>query len=164
MTRQWTLRESITVRASAESVYAAVTDLRNMSRWSPECIGTRRLGGGGPVAVGTRFLGFNRKGPFVWFTACRVTVARPSHEFAFHVGAFGLPVAGWGYLVEPDGEGTVRVTEYWEDLRTGRGSRLTELLGRVFSGTRPADRADLNRAGMRVTLDRLRATVEQSRP
>ncbi|MFJ5925073.1 SRPBCC family protein [Kitasatospora sp. NPDC092948] len=161
MTRLWTLRESVTVHASAEAVYAAVTDLRNMARWSPECIGIRRLGGG-PVAEGARFLGFNRKGPFVWFTDCRVTVARASQEFAFHVGAFGLPVASWGYLIEPDGPDAVRVTEYWEDLRTGRGSRLTDLLGRVFSGTRPADRAGVNRAGMRATLGRLRTAVEST--
>ncbi|MGW4382212.1 SRPBCC family protein [Kitasatospora sp. NPDC004531] len=162
MTRQWTLRESVTVRASAESVYAAVTDLRNMARWSPECIGVRRLGGG-PVAVGARFLGFNRKGPFLWFTDCRVTTAEPSREFAFHVGVFGLSVASWGYLIEPEGPDAVRVTEYWEDLRTGPGSRLTDLLARVFSGTRPADRAALNRTGMRATLARLRTDVEQTR-
>ncbi|MFD5428207.1 hypothetical protein [Streptomyces sp. NPDC127084] len=53
-----------------------------------------------------------------------------------------------------------RVTEYWEDLRTGRGARLAELLGRVFTGTPPADRAELNRAGMRTTLGRIKAAVE----
>ncbi|KDN87064.1 SRPBCC family protein [Kitasatospora cheerisanensis] len=164
MERQWTLRESVTVHASAESVYAALRDLRNMARWSPECIGIRRLGRG-PVAEGTRFLGFNRKGLFLWFTDCRVTTARAPHEFAFRVVVFGLPVARWGYLVEAAGTpDAVRVTEYWEDLRTGPGSRVTELLGRVFTGTRPTDRAALNRDGMRATLARLRATVEQPEP
>ncbi|MFJ1792025.1 SRPBCC family protein [Kitasatospora griseola] len=159
MTRQWTLRESVTVHASAEAVYAALEDLQNLARWSPECIAIRRLGGG-PVTEGTRFLGFNRKGLFLWFTDCRVTTARAAREFAFRVSTFGLPVATWGYLVEPEGPDAVRVTEYWEDLRTGRGSGLTELLGRVFTGTRPADRAALNSAGMRATLARLRAAVE----
>ncbi|MFG2698290.1 SRPBCC family protein [Kitasatospora sp. NPDC048407] len=163
MTRQWTVRESVTVHASAESVYAALRDIRNLARWSPECFAIRTLGRG-PVTEGTRFLGFNRKGPFVWFTDCRVSTARAPQEFAFRVAIFGLPVASWGYLIEPDGPDAVRVTEYWEDLRTGRGSRLTEFLGRAFTGTRPTDRAEINRAGMRATLERLRAAVESTHP
>ncbi|RKE17845.1 SRPBCC family protein [Streptomyces sp. TLI_171] len=161
MSRLWTVRESVTVHASAEAVYAAVGDLPNLARWSPECIAVRQVGRG-PVRPGTRFLGFNRKGPFLWFTDCRVTVARASEEFAFRVGIFGLPVAVWGYLVEPAGPGAVLVTEYWEDLRTGPRSGLTELLGRVFTGTRPTDRAALNRAGMRATLERLKSAVESA--
>ncbi|MEU2155231.1 hypothetical protein ABZ532_09430 [Streptomyces sp. NPDC019396] len=78
---------------------------------------------------------------------------------AFRVTVFGLPVAEWGYRCEPEGSGT-RVTEYWQDLRTGRGAPLAELLGRVFTGTPPADRAEINRAGMRTTLGRIKAAAE----
>ncbi len=56
----------------------------------------------------------------------------------------------------PEGERT-RVTETWQDLRTGRGSRLTVLLGAVFAGTGPDRRIAVNRAGMRTTLARLAA-------
>jgi hypothetical protein len=154
--RLWKLQESIVVDALPANVYAALAHLPNMGKWSPECFyvwhrdKTAREGAG--------FVGFNRKGPLVWFTNCRVTVADAPREFAFRVSTFGLPVALWGYRLEPEGEGT-RVTEYWQDLRSGPGARLTELLGLVFTGTRPAARAMANRAGMRTTLRRLKQAV-----
>lgn len=143
--------------ARADELYAAISRVRNMGRWSPECFAVWHRGPA--VGQGTRFVGLNRKGPFVWFTLCRVVVADPPAEFAFEASIFGLPVALWGYRLQPEGSGT-RVTEYWRDLRTGRGSRLTELLGLVFTGTRPEDRAELNRTGMRRTLERIRTAAE----
>lgn len=136
--------------APPERVYAAVAEVRRMARWSPECIGVwvlRRRPDGGP---GT-FVGFNRRGPFVWFTTCKVAVADPGREFAFDVSTFGLPVARWGYRFSPaDGDRT-EVLEYWEDRRT-RGAMT---LGRIFTGRSSAVRPDVNRDGMRVTLERL---------
>ncbi|GGO90657.1 SRPBCC family protein [Wenjunlia tyrosinilytica] len=157
MEREWTAEESIVVGASAERVYRAVADVERMGRWSPECraVWVPRP----PVRCGTRFLGLNRKGPWVWVTECRVQQADPGRGFAFRVTTFGLPVALWGYRFEPEAGGT-RVTEYWQDLRTGRLSGLTELLGRAFTGTRPADRHRVNRAGMRTTLERLKRALE----
>lgn len=152
MKRRWKVQESIVVEASAEELYAALSHVRNMGKWSPECFLVWHRGR--TVREGSRFVGFNRKGPWVWFTNCRVTVADAPHEFAFGVRTFGLPVALWGYRLEREGDAT-RVTEYWQDLRTGPGARLTELLGRAFTGTRPDDRADANSAGMRATLQRL---------
>jgi len=151
--RVWKAEESVVVGAPAQDVYAAVSELRNMGRWSPECFAVWCRGQ--VVREGTRFVGFNRKGLLFWFTTCRVTRAERPCEFAFQVTTFGLPVALWGYRFEPEGAAT-RVTEYWEDLRTGPGSRAAELLGRVFTGTPPAARAEINRAGMRTTLGRLR--------
>jgi len=154
--RVWKVEESALVGASVEDVYAAVSEVRNMGRWSPECFAVWCRGQ--EVREGTRFVGFNRKGLLLWFTTCRVTRAERPDEFAFQVTTFGLPVALWGYRFEPEGTAT-RVTEYWEDLRTGRGAWMSEFLGRVFAGTRPADRAEINRAGMRATLDRLAAAL-----
>ncbi|MEU5538921.1 SRPBCC family protein [Streptomyces sp. NPDC020362] len=154
--RLWKVEESVLVDASAQDAYAAVCDLRNMGKWSPECFGVWIRGR--RVRAGTGFVGFNRKGFLVWFTTCRVVRAEQPDEFAFRVTAFGLPVALWGYRFQPEG-GATRVTEYWEDLRTGPGARTAEFLGRVFTGTRPADRAEVNRAGMRTTLGRLKAAL-----
>ncbi|MFJ3828880.1 SRPBCC family protein [Streptomyces sp. NPDC090046] len=181
--RRWNLEEHIVVDAAPADVHRMVSDLRNMGRWSPEC---RRVWGARPPArPGSRFVGLNRRGPFVWFTTGRIKAVRApatapeaataakaaaatdgSGEFTFDVGIFGLPIARWGYRFEPEGEGT-RVTETWQDLRTGRGSRLTVLLGTVFAGTAPDRRIAVNRAGMRTTLARLAAAcggVTQPRP
>ncbi|MGW1267820.1 SRPBCC family protein [Streptomyces sp. NPDC002491] len=161
MERLWEIEESIVVDAPGSDVYAALSQLRNMGRWSPECFYVWHRGT--TAREGTGFVRFNRKGPLVWFTTCRVTVAEAPHEFAFRVSSFGLPVALWGYRLEPEGDGTL-VTEYWRDLRSGAGARVTELLGRLFTGTRPEARAAANRAGMRTTLLRLSQAVTAERP
>ncbi|MFJ7068113.1 SRPBCC family protein [Streptomyces sp. NPDC101115] len=152
--RRWSLEESVRVDADRSTLYGLVSDLRNMGRWSPECRGVwvRRP----PVRTGTRFVGFNRRGPFLWFTTGRVTTARPGEEFVFDVGVFGLPIARWGYRFETE-EGGTRVTETWQDLRTGRGGGLASLLGTVFAGTNPERRIAVNRHSMRTTLARLAA-------
>lgn len=156
MSRQFEIEECILVDAAPETVYRLVADLRAMGRWSPEC---RRVWLSGPTArPGTRFVGFNRRGLFVWFTTGRVAVAAPGAEFTFDVGVLNLPIARWRYRFEPEGAGT-RVTESWQDLRTGRGARAAELLGLVFAGTGPARRIEVNRAGIRTTLARLAAAA-----
>ncbi|MGI5404929.1 SRPBCC family protein [Streptomyces sp. CA-135486] len=156
--RQWQVEESIFIEAPVERVYDAVADVRAMGNWSPECKavwGVPR----GPVALGARFIGFNRKGPWVWFTECRVTQAEPGEGFAFRVATFGLPVALWGYRFAAEADGT-RVVEHWQDLRTGRWSGLTQFLGRVFTGTRADQRYLANQLGMRTTLRRLKESLE----
>jgi hypothetical protein len=109
---------------------------------------------------GDRFVGLNRRGAWVWFTSCRVVRAEPEREFAFRVTSFGLPIALWGYRVEPRPDG-VELVEYWQDLRRGRGAKVAEFLGRTFTGTPPEERAGLNRANMRTTLQRVKRAAEQ---
>jgi hypothetical protein len=147
------LAEQITVGVPPASVYAAVSDVRAMARWSPECFATlvwSRQGG-----VPARFVGFNRRGPFVWFTTCRVVSAKPGEEFAFAVTTFGMPVARWSYHLAAAGEGT-EVTERWVDQR----SRGASILGRIFTGKVADDRPAANREGMRTTLERLKRELE----
>ncbi|MEU8265206.1 SRPBCC family protein [Micromonospora sp. NPDC048999] len=147
------ITEQITVAAPAATVYAAVADVRRIVRWSPECVAiwvTRRDGG-----QPRRFVGWNRRGPYLWFTTCRVVTATPNSEFAFDVTTFGQPVARWGYrFTETDG-GT-QVTEYWRDRR----NQVSRALGRIFTGRAAVDRPTVNRDGMRETLRRLRRELE----
>ncbi|RFU42857.1 SRPBCC family protein [Actinomadura logoneensis] len=178
MEREWTVEESVRVAAPPDEVYAAVADLRRMPEWSPELFRVW-IRGGGEIAEGTRFVGFNRLGWRVWFTTCEVTAAIPGRAFAFRVTTFGMPVALWGYRIEgieaapgedaadedaTDEDGSAastRLAEYWEDLRRdSRSARVTALLGRVFTGVRAEDRAELNRRGMRATLARIRTAIE----
>ncbi|GAA1387517.1 SRPBCC family protein [Kitasatospora putterlickiae] len=157
MDREWGVEESVGVAAEPAVVYRAVSEVRRMGEWSPECraVWARR----GPLRAGDRFVGFNRRGLFVWFTTCRVTTAEPGREFAFRVDSFGLPIAEWGYRFASDGDGGTTLTEYWRDLRTGRGAPVAELLGKVFTGVPPQRRAAANRAGMRATLERIRRAL-----
>ena len=147
------LAERITVGVPPADVYRAVSDVKRMARWSPECfaalVWSRR--GGAPA----RFVGLNRRGPWVWFTTCRVVTARPGEEFAFDVTTFGMPVSRWSYRFAPAGRGT-EVTEAWLDKR-GRGAHT---LGRIFTGKAARDRPQINREGMQATLVRLKRELE----
>lgn len=158
MERQVTVEESIVIDAAPERVYGALADPRRMGEWSPELFAVWLVGG--RAEPGTRFVGFNRIGWRVWFTNCRVSVARPGEEFAFQVSSFGIAIARWGYRVAAAGEGGTRLTEYWQDLRRGTGGAFITLLGRVFTGVTATGRVEHNRAGMRATLARVKAALE----
>ncbi|MGW9448669.1 SRPBCC family protein [Streptomyces sp. NPDC055632] len=163
-TRTWELRESVVIAAPPEEVFAALSDVRRMPEWSPECVGIwilPALGNPGPA-----FLGFNRNGYRRWFTFCRVTRSDAPEEFAFRVSIAGLPLASWRFLLRPadddtmTGSGSTHVTQYWHDLRRGYRGRVADLLGRAAAGTSPAVRIRVNRSGMATTLNRLKQTVE----
>jgi Polyketide cyclase / dehydrase and lipid transport len=145
--------ERITVGVPPADAYQAISDLRRMARWSPECfamlVWSRQNG------VPARFVGFNRRGPLVWFTTCQVVTAEAGQEFAFDVTTFGMPVARWSYRLEPVAGGT-EITESWRDQR----SRGAHVLGRVFTGKAASNRAEANREGMRTTLARLKRELE----
>lgn len=147
------VEEHIVVAAPAAEIFWAVADVRRMARWSSECfaVWVWRRENGRPA----RFIGWNRRGPYVWFSGCRVRVADPGVEFAFDVTALGLPVARWGYRFSPT-EGGTEVTEYWVDRRT-RGSMV---LSRIFTGKSATIRPEVNREGMRQTLRRLKSELE----
>jgi hypothetical protein len=150
------VEESAFIAATPAAVYRAVSSIQRMREWSPEFIGAlfRK-----PVHVGTRFIGFNRRRGWIWFTTGVVTRADEAQEFAFQVTSFGMPVAEWGYRLTPlDGGATV--VAYWRDRRVGRSAPLTKLLGVIFTGARPNDRPSINRAGMRQTLAAMGRTLE----
>jgi uncharacterized protein YndB with AHSA1/START domain len=149
------IAERIAIAVPAEKVYTAVADVRRMARWSPECfaVWVTRRDGGQPV----RFVGWNRRGPYLWFTTCRVVAATPGSEFAFEVTTFGQPVARWGYRFT-EADGGTEVSEYWQDRRNG----VSRVLGRVFTGKVAGAREVANREGMRETLSRLKRELEES--
>lgn len=151
------IEERIVVDAPPDHVYRAVAQVHRMAQWSPECFGVwvlRRRGG-----VPTRFVGFNRRRGYVWFTTCRVVVADPGREFAFDVFTFGQPVARWGYRFAPAAGGATEVTESWVDRRNAVAFRL----GRIFTGKVTLERPEANREGMRTTLARLKRELETER-
>jgi len=138
---------SIAIDATPEAAYAVISALRAMARLSPEYFAVWR--------VGRSYVGWNRNGPAVWFTTCRVVVESPGREFAFDVSSFGLPVARWGYRFTPSGDGVI-VTEYWQDRR----GRVMDGVGWAITFGPPQDRADRNRRGMLTTLARLKSRLE----
>src|SRR5689334_25389324 len=134
MTREFEVSGSVVIAVNPDLVYDAVSDVRQMGRWSPENRGALVDGGFDHAYVGMRFVGDNKRGAVRWQTRCVVSAADPGRRFAFDVtrygfGRFMLPVrtATWAYEFEHVDGGT-RVTETWADGRTG----WPDLATRIF--------------------------------
>jgi hypothetical protein len=101
--------EFIDVAAPPVVVWAAVTDLKAMSRRSPELVGMWPLGG---LRAGRLTLNLNRRGWFFWPTLSRITdftapTPNSPGRFAFSVWPTDVE---WSYEVQPQGDST-RLTE-----------------------------------------------------
>ncbi len=135
------------VPAGPPTLYALISDVTQMSRWSPETVATQWLDGATGPAVGARFCGRNRIGSTQWTTKPTITAADPGRRFAFQVP--GRSGARWTYRFEPI-EGGTRVTE---SVAQDRPSPFVIRLLQRRAGV--TDRAEHLRAGMLTTLDRL---------
>ena len=130
--------------ASAEAIWALLTDVTRMGEWSPECHRCEWLDGSGP-AIGARFRGHNKWGPLRWSTVSEVVGVEPSREFAFLARHWTGATTRWTYTLEPNNRGT-RVTETYETVDTPAWILTLERMMR---------REDRLARGMRVTLERL---------
>jgi uncharacterized protein YndB with AHSA1/START domain len=153
------MHDSVTVRMHAppDKIWALVSDVTSVGRFSPETFEAEWLDGATGPAMGTRFRGHvrrNGRGPVYW-TTCTIVACEPGREFGFAVGAAGKPVNTWRYRLEAKGEGT-DVTESFE-LAPTLPLRLYWLLAGRFRG-----RTNVN--GMRATLERIKAEAEAPTP
>ena len=148
---------SLRIDAPPERLYEIVTDVANMGRLSPECIGGAWQGGATGPAVGATFKGRNKRGIARWSTKNVVVEAEPGKAFAFETQQSGTR---WTYRFEPAGDGTI-VTE------SRAAWRSRPLLAKVFSALALGGVADHDqemRDGMLATLERLKAAAEGSVP
>ncbi|HEV7863670.1 MAG TPA: SRPBCC family protein [Acidimicrobiia bacterium] len=155
-TDQKQISVSVDVDASPEVVWSLLSDLARMGEWSPECTGVTWAGAApGPAgpSVGAVFKGKNKIGIRRWSTKGTIVAAEPNRRISWDIAALGLPVARWSYAIEPADRGC-QVTETWEDKRGG----IVNALGPLTTGVK--DRVAHNQAGMRTTLDRLKAAAE----
>jgi hypothetical protein len=144
---------SLRIAASPDRLYGLVTDIANMGRLSPECVGGSWLAGATGPAVGARFKGRNKRGVARWSTTNEVVEADPGRAFAFETKQSGTR---WRYQLDPDGDGTL-VTE------SRAAFKARPLVARVFSVIAlggVSDHDDEMRSGMLATLERLRAVAE----
>lgn len=167
MSRALTVSDTVVVGVDPETAYAAVSDVRQMGRWSPENTGATLADPDSPVVKGTVFVGDNKRGRGRWRTRCVVTIAEPGRRFAFDVRAWGLGerllpvrVATWEYAFEPAVGGTL-VTETWVDGRKGWPDWTASVFDRVATGRDSF--ATFQRGNIRRTLDRLKRELEADR-
>jgi uncharacterized protein YndB with AHSA1/START domain len=146
------VHDAVTVHMSAPptAIWAVVTDVTGIGRFSPETFEAEWIDGATGPAVGARFRGHvkrNGRGPVYW-TTCEVVACEPDREFVI---TGGRQVNTWRYRLEPAGDGT-DVTESFELADTAPLRLYWRLLGWARGRT--------NREGMRTTLERVKAEVE----
>ena len=102
------IQATIDIAAPPATVWALVSDLRNMARWSPQTARSILRGENGP---GARFLNINRKGLLVWPTRSKVVRYEEGTEIAWRVkDNFTI----WSLRLEPLPDGGTRLVQMRE--------------------------------------------------
>jgi uncharacterized protein YndB with AHSA1/START domain len=150
------MHASVTVHMDAppEKVWALVSDVTQIGRFSPETFEAEWLEGATGPSPGARFRGHvrrNEKGPVYW-TTCTVVDAEPNQRFSFGVGKPGKALNTWSYDLHPNDGGT-DVTESFQ---------LTNKIPlRIYWTLCGWARGRRNTNDMRRTLERIKAVVEE---
>lgn len=105
---------TVEVGASANAVYAFLTDLDRLPTLSPENNRCEFLSDATAIAVGVRFRGYNKSGDYEWHADCEVTVAEPGKTFAYIVPPEFEHTTTWAYNIEPTGPDSCTVTESFD--------------------------------------------------
>jgi len=153
------VKGSVTVHFAAPpaEVWDLVSDITRIGEFSPETFEARWVGDATGPRVGARFRGHvrrNGRGPVYW-TTCTVTASEPGREFAFAVSGPGDTIVNaWRYQLDPSEDGT-DVTESFKLPGTLPFRLYWSLAGRA--------RLRTNLTGMRVTLEKMKAIIEQGR-
>jgi hypothetical protein len=145
-----TLAASTEVRASADEIYAVVSDVTRIPEWSPE---TARVEWSAP----DRFNAWNRRRLGRWRTAARVVEAEPGQRFSFVVQIMGQDWTQWTYLIEPGS--TADASRLTEEFRMCVPMPFAVVaFERLFLFVWDR-RPDLQK-NIQVSVDRIRAIVE----
>ena len=94
------LQADITINAPVAKVWALISDLDNMPKWSPQC---RVMKAVGAVKVGTKTVNVNRRGAMFWPTTSTITALDAQKKLSFRVNTNNTE---WTYDLEPAGTGT----------------------------------------------------------
>ncbi|HEX8002532.1 MAG TPA: SRPBCC family protein [Mycobacteriales bacterium] len=156
------LTESVDVTASAEAVYALVTDVTRIGELSPECVRAEWVAEG--VFEGTNRIA-SGDDEYLWVRPCTVVADEPGRHWAYVVGDKydGTPATRWDWEMADNGDGTTTVTQTFSHLPHGlSGVRSQADADPANAAAVVAARVEVLRDGMRQTLARLREAVQRS--
>jgi uncharacterized protein YndB with AHSA1/START domain len=144
------LQAQIEIDASPDKVWALVSDLRLMPKWSPQC---RLMKAFGPLRPGTKTINVNRRNFLIWPTTSRVTEVIPEQKLAFRVNENNTV---WTYELEPTATGTRLV----ETRHAENGVKpVSNFLVNAVMGGVPSFERELVE-GMNASLSRIKAAAE----
>lgn len=153
MTVEPLIEETIETTAAPVRVWSLVSDLANMSRWSPQVAKT--IVRGRPVQLGTRAININRDGVKVWPTQSKVVRFEPHREIAFRIKENR---SIWSFQLEETETGGTRITQRRE---TPDGTtKLSDTLVDKVLGGQDSFQGGLRR-GMRETLQKIKVEAER---
>ncbi len=151
------LEDSIEISASPAEVWALVTDIPRMARWSPQVV--RSSVKGGEVKLGATFSNLNKQGIKRWPTGGKVVRFTPPTEG--RAGDFAFKIREnktiWSFQLEPTADGGTRLTERRETPQGISGVSL--FLTKVVLGGQEGFTDELCR-GIRQTLERIKVEAE----
>lgn len=145
------LKAEIEINAPVSKVWALVSDVSNMPKWSPQCRIMRALG---PVRPGTRTVNLNRRGLLFWPTTSVITEVVPDRKFAFRIP---VNTTVWSYELEPTATGT-KLTET-RQAPNGVTAVSTGLTKTVLGGMDQFEKELVE--GMQQGLARIKAEAER---
>lgn len=144
------LQARIDIDAPPEAVWALVSDLSLMPKWSPQC---KLMKVFGPLRPGARTVNVNRRNYLFWPTTSRITEVVPERKLAFRVNENNTV---WSYELEPTATGT-RLTE---SRHAENGVKpVSNLLVNTVMGGVPNFEVELV-DGMNASLSRIKAAAE----
>ncbi|WP_445256280.1 SRPBCC family protein [Nocardioides aurantiacus] len=146
------LEASTEIAAPPAAVWALVSDLRHMPRWSPQCAKTFLRGG--EMKVGAKMVNVNRRGLLVWPTQGQVVDLVHEQRVAFRIKENWTV---WSFELEPTATGT-RLTQRREAPK-GISDLSVKLTNRVLGGV--DDFTVELQQGMQQTLAKIKADAER---
>jgi hypothetical protein len=149
-------QESITVQASAQTLYDLVSDIGRTGEWSPICTACWWDDETTAGEVGAWFTGRNVLPERTWESRSQVVVAEPGREFSWLVGS---KYVRWGYTFAGVDSGTI-LTETWEFLPEGI-AMFEERYGSE-AAAQIADRTEQARSGIPKTLAAIKQIAEST--
>ena len=149
-------QESVTVQASAQTLYDLVSDIGRTGEWSPICITCWWDDETTAGEVGAWFTGRNVLPERTWESRSQVVVAEPGREFSWLVGS---KYVRWGYTFAGVDSGTI-LTETWEFLPEGI-AMFEERYGSE-AAAQIADRTEQARSGIPKTLAAIKQIAEST--
>ncbi|BBG01160.1 polyketide cyclase/dehydrase/lipid transport protein [Pseudonocardia autotrophica] len=149
------LRDTIDIEAPPDRVWGLISDVRHMSRWSPQVDSVRLRDGVDQIGPGTEFTNLNHEGELRWTTHGTIVRFTPEQEIAFRIEENWTI---WSFRITPLPDDRTRLIQR-RGTPDGISDYSLDVTERYLGGQQAF--THILRAGMRQTLQRIKAAAEQ---
>lgn len=147
------LEAEIHIDAAPEQIWSALSDLKRMPEWSPQC---RRMQLVGTLREGAYTVNMNRQGHKFWPTVSKLVRVEPNRAIAFRTLT---NYSTWEFEITPNPTGA-KLTERRLVPPQGTAWVSKTIVEHLLGGEKSFD--DEMVEGMKTTLSRIKSAVEQA--